>query len=150
MEISFQQVMTQPAGLTRMLCVSASCPEAGFSPCQVSCPVASGSCLCPLLPSMISEESRTGLSALRGGAGESLQRPVRVTYTPRWGRHGSTGLMATAGLRPGPSCPSSVWSWHSGQGHHSQARLLAPGLLLCAATCKAETASGLCLALPAG
>ena len=54
---------------------------------------------------MICEESRTGLSALGGGAGESLQRPVGVTYTPRWGRHGSTGLMATAGLLLAPRAP---------------------------------------------
>ena len=44
--------------------------------------------LSPLLPFMISEESRKGLSALGGGVGESLQRPVRVTHTPGWSRHG--------------------------------------------------------------
>lgn len=74
--------------------------------------------------------------------GKCLQGPVGATQLGS----GSGALMATAGLLPGPSCPSPAHSSPSGQGHRSQAGLPALGLSRHAAACKAgQTASGLCL-----
>lgn len=69
--------------------------------------------------------------------GKCLQGPVGVTQLGS----GSGALMATAGLLPGPSCPSPTHSSLSGQGHHSQAGLPAPGLSRHAAAYKAGTNS---------
>lgn len=133
-----------------MLCVPPSCPEAGFSPGQVSCPVASGSRIRPPLSPMISEELRTGLSALRGLRGKSPEACESHTHIRVGSGMGSEAVMATARLPPGPSCPSPARSCHSGQGYRSHTRLLAPGLSLCVAACKVGTVAGLCSSVPLG